>query len=188
VKRKVRIVKHNRLRVNALAYYQGDTHTIHILNPEALYRRVLEHELAHSRHRGILRLSWVGQEFMSSPLGRFLVWGTFLGFIIYFTRFITWGTNYFDPIFFILIVALVITCIGYMVYWAEDIVSESQAIQKTKHPKTRKPKIAEIVTRVPQGSVTVESDIPNPETETAKRQLDQGSEDESGPAIIAEKD
>ena len=144
-RRKVKVFRHSRLDVNALAYYDGDKEEIHILNPQALYRRVLYHELAHARHRGLLGFIWTGQNFMESPLGRGMIWATLLGFLFYYTRLLTITISILGPLPFLFTAIIGCMALGNLLYWAEDIVSEREAIRKTRKPKRDKHHVPEEV-------------------------------------------
>lgn len=150
------------MNVNALAYYDGSKDEIHILSPKALYSRILEHELAHRRHRGFLRLVWTGQNFFSEPIGRMIIYGMGVGYVFYETPFLVRGISTLGPLPFLAGLVLAVLLLGSFMYWAEDLIAEQEAVQKSRHPKRSKPKITEPVPRITDGSPTVESNLPDP--------------------------
>ena len=79
-KRKVKIVQHKHLPGDLAYYLNGE---IHILNPEAMYRKVLRHEMSHAREGLLFKLSETMNDVFSNPLSRAIMFFTLLGVFAY---------------------------------------------------------------------------------------------------------
>ena len=168
MRKKLKIYRHKHLDGNGLAYYDYNTHTIHILSPNVLYQRVLEHELAHSRHRRFLGYAFSALDFLSSPLGRALIFGAVVGYILYASSIVV-PQGPLGTLETILISVATIPLVGNFLYWLEDVVSESQAIRKTRKPKRSKDQVSAPVLDSTETVTTSENPLPN--TEVSKKEL-----------------
>ena len=120
------------------------------------------------------RTTDVIQGVISAPTGRLVIFLTLIAYFGYllFSR--------LEPLigpslilgFIFALIFLVLT--SQVFYWAEEFRAEK--IAKRSKPHRNKPKIREPVTRVPNPSVTVQSDVPDGRIEGSERQLEQGSE------------
>lgn len=159
MKKKIRVVQHKRLPNGDLGYYLNGE--IHILNPEAMYRHVLRHEIAHSKNSSLANLADLFIGSVSNPLtraGMFLLLASFIGYIV-FRLIAPWG-----PMLIVSVVtsAVILVFIGQGFYWLEEYRAE----QVAKHGRPR-PKI-EKKAKAPDGSQNQVSAIVLGSTETVR--------------------
>lgn len=140
-----KIVQHNSAEEidGACAYYDSGTHEIHILKPDALYDRILEHERNHANRTGPIRLLSILSESytLQSSLGIMFL-SFILGFILISLRSSIGqlGLNYsiiaIGGIIFGSTFTLIIRLVSVPL---EEFFAERYAIAKSKQPQANNP-------------------------------------------------
>lgn len=122
----------------AYAYYDRGKNEIHILNPDALYRRILEHEMIHANRNPIPRMILAIEDslWIRGFMGGSLV---FMGIIILFAAIIAALSlpAMYAAIFFAgsIIVTPVVVVTNRGLDFLEEFLVERKAIGETRKPK-----------------------------------------------------
>lgn len=138
MKRKIRIVEHSRLSNGDFGFYDERTLTIHILTKEAMYRRVLRHEIAHAHWGRLARMTDILNGILFSPGGRIALAITVIGYFGYLI-FLRLEPLIGPSLILGFIFGFIFLFLGSQIfYWAEEARAERFAKMRKSRTKSKR--------------------------------------------------